>query len=208
METLELRHDLVRNNLRFLKLWLQRPTRLGAVLPSSRSLAAAMAAEIDKAAPGAVVELGGGTGNITAALLDSGTDPRDIVVIEREASLCRVISRRFPQIRVICGDATKLRGLLRRAGIGPVKAVVSGLPFLAIPKRAERLIVAQAFDVLADDGVLIQFTYGPKAPISRSVASRLDIAGDRSHWVLDNLPPAAVWQYRRRADSRDIAATA
>jgi phosphatidylethanolamine/phosphatidyl-N-methylethanolamine N-methyltransferase len=208
MQTFELRHDLVRNNLRFLKLWLQRPTRLGAVVPSGRRLAAAMAAEIDTTAPGAVVELGGGTGNITAALLDNGTDPGDIVVIEREPSLCRVIAARFPQIQVICGDATKLRSLLRRAGVGPVKAVVSGLPLLAIPKKAERLIVAQAFDVLADDGVLIQFTYGPKAPVSRSVASGLDIAGDRSHWVLDNLPPAAVWQYRRRADSRNIAGTA
>ena len=167
-----------------------------------------MAADVDPSTPGAVVELGGGTGNITAALLENGIDPRDIVVIEREPSLCRVISRRFPQIRVICGDATKLRGLLRRAGIGPVKAVVSGLPLLAIPKKAERLIVAQAFDVLADDGVLIQFTYGPKAPVSRSVARGLDIAGDRSHWVLDNLPPAAVWQYRRRAESRDIAGAA
>jgi phosphatidylethanolamine/phosphatidyl-N-methylethanolamine N-methyltransferase len=208
METFELRHELVRNNLRFLKLWLQRPTRVGALVPSGKSLAAAMAAEIDPTSPGSVIELGGGTGNITAALLESGTDPRDIVVIEREPSLCRVISRRFPQIRVVCGDAAKLRSLLRRAGVGPVKAVVSGLPLLAIPKKAERLIVAQAFKVLADDGVLIQFTYGPKAPVSRSVADGLHIAGDRSHWVLDNLPPAAVWQYRRRAETPTMAGAA
>jgi phosphatidylethanolamine/phosphatidyl-N-methylethanolamine N-methyltransferase len=208
MESFELRHELVRNNLRFLKLWLQRPTRLGALVPSGKSLASAMAAEIDPTVPGTVVELGGGTGNITAALLQSGTDPRDIVVIEREPSLCRVISARFPEIRVICGNATKLRSLLRRAGIGPVKAVVSGLPLLSIPKKAERLIVAQAFSVLADDGVLIQFTYGPKAPVSRSVAGGLDIIGDRTHWVLDNLPPAAVWQYRRRSESRTIAGAA
>ena len=34
MDGFGLRHELVRNNLRFLKLWLQRPTRLGALVPS------------------------------------------------------------------------------------------------------------------------------------------------------------------------------
>lgn len=196
MQSNETQRDLVRN-LRFLRLWLQRPVSLGAVMPSSKSLAAAMAAEIDPTAPGAVVELGGGTGNITAALLQSGIDPKDLVVIEQEAALCRVISTRFPDIRVICGDATKLRRLLREAGIDRVKAVVSGLPLLSIPKKAERLIVAQAFSVLAEDGCFVQFTYGPRPPVSRSIAAGLGIVGDRSHWVLDNLPPAAVWQYRR-----------
>jgi phosphatidylethanolamine/phosphatidyl-N-methylethanolamine N-methyltransferase len=202
METLDASGNLLRNNLRFLSLWLQRPARLGAVMPSSRSLAVAMAADVDPAAAGAVVELGGGTGNITAALLETGIAARDIVVIEREPSLCRVIAKRFPEIRVICGDATKLRSLLRAAGVGPIKAVVSGLPLLSIPKKAERMIVAQAFAVLARDGVLIQFTYGPKAPVSRPIATALGILGERSHWVLDNLPPAAVWRYRRLAAAK------
>ena len=204
MDTLEVSGNLLRNNLRFLRLWLQRPVRLGAVMPSSRSLAVAMASDVDPTAMGAVVELGGGTGNITAALLEAGIAPRDIVVIEREPSLCRVIAKRFPQIRVICGDAMKLRSLLRRAGVGPVKAVVSGLPLLSIPKKAERMIVAQAFSVLTKAGVLIQFTYGPKAPVSRSITTALGIIGERSHWVLDNLPPAAVWRYRRLAAVPEI----
>ena len=207
MASFETQRDLVRN-LRFLRLWLQRPVSLGAVMPSSKSLAAAMAAEINPSAPGAVVELGGGTGNITAALLESGIDPKDLVVIEQEAALCRVISTRFPGIRVICGDATRLRRLLREAGINRVKAVVSGLPLLSIPKKAERLIVAQAFSVLAEDGSFVQFTYGPRSPVSRSIASGLDIVGGRSHWVLDNLPPAAVWQYRRRGEMPAIACSA
>jgi len=207
MQSNETQRDLVRN-LSFLKLWLQRPVSLGAVMPSSKSLAAAMAADIDPAAQGAVVELGGGTGNITAALLESGIDPKDLVVIEQEAALCRVISKRFPDIRVICGDATKLRRLLRAAGIDRVKAVVSGLPLLSIPKRAERLILAQAFSVLAEDGAFVQFTYGPRPPVSRTIAAGLDIVGDRSHWVLDNLPPAAVWQYRRRVEMPAMACSA
>ena len=114
------RRQSVRHNLRFLKLWLQRPVSLGAVMPSGRSLAAALAGAIDPAMPGAVVELGGGTGSITEALLDAGIAAKDIVVVEREAKLCEVLRGKFPEVRVVCGDAARLRHLLRKAGIGPL----------------------------------------------------------------------------------------
>src|SRR3546814_5378102 len=47
-----------RRNLEFLGRWLRNPRAVGAVVPSSRSLASAMAAQVDLAAPGAVLELG------------------------------------------------------------------------------------------------------------------------------------------------------
>ena len=52
---------------------------------------------------------------------------------------------------------------------------------------------------MQDDGIFVQFTYGPLSPITRSVSNSLDIAGLRSDWVLDNVPPAAVWVYRQRS---------
>ncbi len=202
------RRQSVRDNLRFLKLWLQRPVSLGAVMPSGRSLAAAMAGAIDPAAPGAVVELGGGTGSITEALLDAGIAAKDIVVVEREAKLCDLLRGKFPEVRVVCGDATRLRHLLRKAGIGPLKAVVSGLPLLSTPKRAERLILAQSFEALQEGGHLVQFTYGPAAPVARSVAQTLDIAGTRETFVPDNIPPAFVWVYRRKSEQPKLRQTA
>ena len=189
----------VHNVLRFWKAWLRRPARLGAVAPSSKSLATAMAGEIDPDEDGVVVELGGGTGSITAALLKTGLRPADLVVIEREPALCDVITRRFPGITVICGDARNLALLLRRAGIERVKAVVSGLPLVLMSPEARRGILAQAFAVMPEDeGLFVQFTYSPVSPLSRGTATALGLIGDRAEWVLDNLPPAAVWHYRRR----------
>jgi phosphatidylethanolamine/phosphatidyl-N-methylethanolamine N-methyltransferase len=195
----EPRRNRVRDNLSFLKLWLRKPASLGAMLPSSKSLASAMAEQIDPSAPGAVIELGGGTGSITAALLDSGIAPGNIVVLEREAALCRLLRKRFPEVRVMRGDARDLARLLARAEIHQVKTVVSGLPLLSMPLGVERAVIAAAFKVLPEDGALVQFTYGPRAPVSRAIARGLDIVGERADWVLDNLPPAAVWHYRRRA---------
>jgi phospholipid N-methyltransferase len=208
MSVLQERRHSVRDNLRFLKLWLQRPVSLGAVIPSGRSLAAAMAGAIDPAGPGAVLELGGGTGSITEALIDAGIAARDIVVVEREAKLCDLLRVKFPEVRVVCGDATRLRHLLRKAGIGPLKAVVSGLPLLSIPKRAERLILVQSFEALQESGLFVQFTYGPAAPIARSVALALDIAGTRENFVPDNIPPAFVWVYRRKTEQPKLKKTA
>lgn len=189
----------LRDNLSFLKLWLRRPASLGAMLPSSKSLALAMAEQVDPAAPGAVVELGGGTGSITAALLECGTAAADLVVIEQEPALVNLLRARFARLRVIQGDARHTARLVEQVGVGPVKAVVSGLPMLSLPERACRDIISQAFTILRPQGVMVQFTYSPLSPISRSTSRSLDIVGDRADWVLDNVPPASVWNYRRRA---------
>jgi phosphatidylethanolamine/phosphatidyl-N-methylethanolamine N-methyltransferase len=193
----------LRRNLSFLRRWLQNPRAVGAVVPSSRSLASAMAAEIDLAAPGAVVELGGGTGNVTAALLEAGVPPQDIAVVERDPTFARLIAARFPRVRVLQGDAADLRRLLREADIGPVKAVVSGLPLLSIPDRVCLRIIAEAIGALTETGILVQFTYGPASPVSRRILARLGLEARRTSWVVENFPPASVWRYRPAAGHLD-----
>ncbi len=196
-----------RENLGFLSLWLKRPSSVGAVIPSSRKLAAAMAQEIDQAQEGVVVELGGGTGKITRAILDSGVAPQNLLVVEREPSLARLIGQKFPGVQVLCGDACELDKLLERAAAGPVKAVVSGLPLLSLPDRVCWEILSRVFTILPESGVFVQFTYGPKSSIPPTMVAALAIQGERSCWVLDNLPPAAVWRYRR-ASARDLRRSA
>ena len=186
----------LRRNLSFLSRWLRNPKAVGAVIPSGRSLASAMAAEIDLDAPGTVVELGGGTGNITAALIEAGVPAGDIVVVERDPTFARVIAARLPGVRVLQGDAAELRSLLREAAIGPVKAVVSGLPLLTMPDRVCLRIIAEAIGALNEHGVLVQFTYGPASPVSRRILTRLGLTAQRTSWVVDNFPPASVWRYR------------
>lgn len=185
------------NDLGFFFLWLRRPRRLGAVLPSGKALAAAMAARLDVEAPGAVIELGGGTGSVTRAILDAGVAAQDLIVIEREAALCEVIAARYAGVRVLCADARDLDVHLRRAGVQRVKAIVSGLPLLTMDKEDCRRVLGAAFAVLPEEGQFLQFTYGPVSPVSRETRAALRIAGKRAEWILSNLPPAAVWRYRR-----------
>jgi phosphatidylethanolamine/phosphatidyl-N-methylethanolamine N-methyltransferase len=193
-------HELSRrlrgsDEIRFFLQALRRPGRLGAVVPSSPALAAALAAQIDTRAPGVVVELGPGTGRVTEALLGAGLAPETLIAVEREASFCNLLAERFPDIQVLRGDARALELLLKQAGVGPVKAVVSSLPLLAMGSRDRRAVLSQVAAVLGAEGVLVQYTYGPAAPVPAELRAELGLVGERTHWVLANLPPAAVWRY-------------
>jgi|AP95_1055475.scaffolds.fasta_scaffold60807_2 phosphatidylethanolamine/phosphatidyl-N-methylethanolamine N-methyltransferase len=194
----ELSHRLRNSDeLRFFFHWLRRPNRIGAVVPSGSALATALAAEINTEAPGAVVELGAGTGRVTRALLEAGVAPSQLVAIERDASFCKMLRERFPGVQIISGEARTLKQLLHEAGVGPVKAVASSLPLLNMTGHDRRAVLAQIADILHSEGMLIQYTYGPAAPVPPVLGAELGLVGERTNWVLANLPPAAVWRYRR-----------
>src|SRR4051812_12121131 len=94
-----------RDSRLFLRRWLRNPMRIGAIAPSGRALADAMARLVPLEDDSPVVELGGGTGVIPAALLRAGVAPGRLVVIERDGLLHRHLSERFPHVRVVLGDA-------------------------------------------------------------------------------------------------------
>ncbi len=176
------------------KLWLKNPRSIGAVAVSGPELAAAMARQIPKEREGYVVELGGGTGAVTRAILASGIAPERLVVIERDPMLHKHLSERFPNVKVLLGDAVHLPSLLKRHQVGPVAAIVSSLPLLSLKKSIQLRIGAQAFAVLEPGAPFIQFTYGIFSPLPRG---RLGIVGEVEERVLQNLPPASVWRYVR-----------
>ena len=181
----------------FLRALVAQPARVGAICASSPQLAARMAAWVDPAASGLVVELGGGTGVITAALLARGVAPQRLVVIEQSPALARHLAQRFPQVRVVQGDAAEL-ALLRaapdwpRADDGaplPVCCIVSGLPLLSIPPEVRQRILHAGAQVLAPGGRLLQFTYALRGSSPWQTAGL--VSGGRER-VLANLPPARI----------------
>lgn len=189
----------------FFRQWLRNPLRIGAVAPSSRDLAEAMARLVPNPPDGPVIELGGGTGPVTAALLDAGI-PRDrLYVIEREPQLHRHLTTRFPGVHVLCGDAARLTDLLHPLGVHEAAAIVSSLPLLSMKRSVQRAIIAESFAMLAPGAPYIQFTYGLFSPVPRRA---FGVVGRPESVVLGNLPPARVWVYRKRAPTRSPAQAA
>ena len=91
--------------LRFLKTLFESPRLTGAVSPSGRSLARAMARAVGPTGDGLVVELGPGTGPVTRALIEHGRHEKQLVLVEYEAEFCRLLGQRFPGVTCVQGDA-------------------------------------------------------------------------------------------------------
>lgn len=189
------RHRVRRD--RFIAAWLRAPLKMGAVVPSSRTLARAVARQVDATSPGAVIELGPGTGVVTHALLKAGIEPGRLLVIERDKRMWEVMAAQFPQLKVHCADAMTLGDVLKEQGIMQVCAVVSSLPLLSMPKPVRAAIEQQMADCIGEQGVIVQFTYGPRSPFPGSELMRYRLWGRRVKTVLNNVPPAHVWVYRR-----------
>lgn len=175
----------------FLAGLLRDPIHTGAIAPSGRALANAMAAAVDPSAAGIVVELGGGTGSITRALLDRGVAPRRLVSVEFNPLFAAELRKRFPRISVLEGDAAELNALLDRHGFGAVSAVVSGLPLLNMRTETRQAILRESLSRLMGRGPFLQFTYGLKSPFGP-----LDpgVRAWRMQRVWRNIPPAAIWR--------------
>lgn len=186
----------------FLKRWLRRPFAVGAVVPSGRLLAEAMArttfAEM-KGREGHVIELGAGTGEVTKALLAAGIPADRLALVERDPELASFLRRHFAGPRIVEGDAARLPKILSQQGIGSVSAVVSSLPLLSLPADVVRGIVEGVFGALPRGGALVQFTYGPAQPVPRSLSQALRLVGTRGPRIWRNMPPAVVWTFRRPA---------
>ncbi|MCB1883573.1 MAG: hypothetical protein KDG89_06175 [Geminicoccaceae bacterium] len=186
--------NVVKEGEVFFKQWLRSPKSMGSIIPSSRYLAKALAAEVAWAPGQHVVELGGGTGSITQGLLDRGIPSDNLIVIELETHLYEYLKDRFPGVNVIQGDATRLDEILERQPVSSVGTVVSGLPMVQMPFDFQKAIIDQGFRAMGGKGSMLQYSYSPVSPVP---AEKLGIKAEIARLVLLNVPPAFVWRYRR-----------
>ena len=159
---------------------------VGAIAPSSRGLACAMAREAREAA--AVVELGAGTGAVTRALVHANP-ARPLLVFERSNELARGLRRDFPQAEVIA-DCFHLH-TARLAGLPDNAALVSSLPFRSLPPEVANPTIAAICAFLAEHPArrLVQYTYQPRSPF----VAPSGFQWQRRAQVVRNIPPAGVW---------------
>jgi phosphatidylethanolamine/phosphatidyl-N-methylethanolamine N-methyltransferase len=182
------------DEVRFLRSWIEKPLHMGAVMPSGKLLARTMAqfVEVDSSDP--VVELGPGTGAITKALIDRGIDQKRLVLVEYNPGFCALLRDRYPQAKVVQGDAYTLRDSLWDVLSTPASAIVSGLPLVTKPMLTRLKLIRDAFLALAPGAPFVQFTYSVAPPIPKSLPG---VSTEASERIWMNLPPARVWVYRK-----------
>lgn len=182
--------------LDFLAAWVSKPRQTASVVPSSRYLARLMVSDIDPRG-GRVLELGGGTGVFTRAILETGLASDALEVVEINPAFARSLRRQFPTVSVLESYAQSVSHVAAGAP-GDYQTVVSGLPLLAMGPVMHADILSESFRMLRPGGSFIQFTYSLRSPVSRDILNALDLDVERIGQTVRNFPPATVFRFFRK----------
>lgn len=181
----------------FVREFVRDPVQLGAVAPSGTDLAALMVESADVRPEHVVVELGAGTGPMTAALL---THRREgpLVVLEPNPTLAALLRERFSGLAVEERYAQDLPAILAARGLSRADRVVSSLPWAIWSQELQDAVFRAIVDVLAPDGRMVTFAYVHALPLPaarrlrRALEARFARVGTtRVAWR--NVPPAFVY---------------
>jgi phospholipid N-methyltransferase len=183
--------------LTFLREFVRDPVQLGAVAPSGGALARRMV-EAAALAPGQViVELGAGTGPMTAEILRV-RPAGSFVALEPNPALAAILRARFPTVRVDERRAQQLPAILAELGWGRADRVVSSLPFAIWPDALQREVFDGILAAMAPASRFVTFGYAHARPLpaARRLWATLhdrfeEVATTRIVWR--NLPPALVY---------------
>lgn len=183
----------------FLRLFITRPGRIGALCPSSIAMAEAMMENCPLSSASVVVELGPGTGAFTERILGKLSPKTAFLPIELDPACVSLLTERFPGLKVYCDSAERLPELLKQAGHAHVDCVISGLPWANMPAHAQRRILEAVVQTLRPNGVFNTFTYLharwlPSACQFRALLRTKFSEVRLSPVVWRNMPPAYIYR--------------
>jgi phospholipid N-methyltransferase len=210
-----------REHLVFFGRFVRDPRTIASVVPSSRYLATAMVAPIDRCRkagvqddaerPLTIVELGAGTGAFTRLIADRLCSSDRFLGVELDPVFADGLRLDWPHLDFACASAESLRALVDERHIVGVDHIVSGLPFAAQRTQTTRQILDAVAAVLRPKGTFTTFHYVhsyrmPLAIEFRIAMNALMHSTPSIRVVKRNLPPALVlsWINRRPANSRSL----
>ncbi len=186
-----------RHALKFLRAFIKNPGSIGAIVPSAPELARAMVSNLQVGRGESVIELGPGTGSFTVEIRNILTESANYLGIEREAGFVQLLERKFPDMRFVAASAEDAWMIHAREGLGPVKAIVSSLPFATIVTSVRMNIIDNVERLMNPGCVFRTFQYVHAYPLPSAIRFRREMEArfgpcHRSAAVLPNVPPAYV----------------
>ncbi len=208
----------MRDHLTFFQQFRQRFKTTGAVAPSSRFLASAMAGPMKQVLahpdqpPKRILEIGPGTGAVTRSIVKLIRPEDRFDLVELNETFADLLNKRFEthrHYRPVRGQSeVHVLPLQEFTAEAPYDFIVSGLPLNNFSSEMVREIFACYFRLLAPGGTLSYFEYMYVRSIRKRVGPRKEkdrmrsldeIIGPylkqhriRQSWVFVNLPPAWV----------------
>lgn len=185
----------MRDDVAFLKGFLQHPDQVGSVIPSSARLEQRLVRSAQVAQARCVVELGPGTGGTTRAFLRALPAGGQLLAIELSAMFHARISAQIRDPRFIAqlGSAEQIAEFLAARRLPAPDAVVSGIPFSTMPADVADRIAQAVSTVLAPGGRFV--AYQVRAHVAGYATPYL--GAPRKQWELINIPPVRVFTWTK-----------
>ena len=175
--------------LEFFKESLKDLKTVGTFTRSSKFLCKGMIKHIDFSDAKLIVELGAGDGVITKFILDEMEPDAKLLVFEVNERFCEVLRGIDDDRLIIAQDSAENIGShVERLGFEKVDAIISAIPFVALPKELGYSIVRECHRCMKKGGMYIQVHYSLLTKkLYETVFGNVDI-----NWIPLNVPPAFV----------------
>lgn len=192
--------------LAFLSAALRNPKMVGTAMPTGRYVARRLGAVIPdgRRMPRrpVVLEIGAGTGSITAELAAATGGSANLIAIEKDPELAAVLRSRQLGVDVVVADAAEAPRILAERDIAAADAVISALPWTLIPAQQQRELLHVLSSVLRPTGAFttVMYAYAQWVPAARRFREELTVTFDEvlpTRTVWRNAPPALTYVCRR-----------
>ena len=175
----------------FLNTFFSEKKTVGAVAPSSRFLVNSMCNKIDFDKARFIVELGPGTGVLTAEILKRASKDCKVLLVELNQTFYDILINKFKDDRLIIAhsSADEIEQLMKEHKFPYADAVLSSLPLTVIPEIIKKRIVIESYNILKNGGVYVQYQYS----LNAKKLLELKYGKLKINFVPINIPPAFVY---------------
>lgn len=180
-----------RENGPFAGEFFRHPVRSGAVTETTADCVNGFLDEARLDGARTVVELGAGSGAITAELAARLPESSRLLAVEVSPALTARLRTRCPDVDVACASAFDLPELVRERDLPPVDLIVCSVPWTVMGEQRDRFL-RTARATLSDGGAFSTLLVAHRARDSGVAASWVgrhftDVRAGRVQWR--NLPP-------------------
>lgn len=192
----------LKDALHFFTAFVTKPHHIGSMVPSSRFLARTMVQGLALGQQDGVLELGPGTGPLTKSIAQILPNPAAFLAIEREKSFVDILTKQYPNLKFIRGEAQNMQQICAKELPYPVKVVLSALPFTLFDEKLQEEILQGLLAVTTTGAIFRTFQYAhsyslPQGQRLRQRVSQLFKCEPTKTLVFRNAPPAYVVSWTR-----------
>ncbi len=188
------------NYREFLGGVLRNPKSFSTLFPTGDYLSEKLAHLAQLETRSSVLELGAGSGAITATLLKHLSPDAEFCGLELDAQLVEHLKNQFPPHRFEEGSATRITEIFHGQTF---ETIIASLPWTLFDNSEKREIISEIQKSLTEDGELIFFitkhvdhTSSAKELKTLFEQENFEIETGPSVWL--NLPPANLYKAKRK----------